>query len=333
MMKKRSIIMTAALFLFLPLAFAGALDAAEFYLVAKAFRMAMPDGTNVTMWGYAEDADSDLGTDGGEAASSPGPVLTVPPGDSSLTIHLRNDLPVPTSIVIPGTTRALSPVFFTDDQGRRRVRSFAQETPAGSTGTYTWTDLEPGTYLYESGTHVAVQVQMGLYGALRKPAGDLEAYDGISYENEVVLLYSEVDPALHEAVAQGTYGTRAYPSTIDYTPRYFLINGVTYPETEAGTILDHALTRGETILVRFLNAGLETHVPTLIGGYFSVVAEDGNPYPYPKEKYDVFLPAGKTKDVLWRPERAGAFPLYDKRLRLTNRSASPGGMLTVLHVE
>ncbi len=32
--------------------------------------------------------------------------------------------------------------------------------------TYTFTAAEPGTYIYESGTDPAKQVQMGLYGAL-----------------------------------------------------------------------------------------------------------------------------------------------------------------------
>ena len=32
--------------------------------------------------------------------------------------------------------------------------------------------IAPGTYLYHSGTHPAVQVQMGLYGALTKNAVD-----------------------------------------------------------------------------------------------------------------------------------------------------------------
>ena len=46
------------------------------------------------------------------------------------------------------------------------MRSFDAETAAGGSGSYTWTGVKEGTYLYHSGTHPQVQVQMGLYGAL-----------------------------------------------------------------------------------------------------------------------------------------------------------------------
>jgi hypothetical protein len=35
---------------------------------------------------------------------------------------------------------------------------------------YTWNNLQPGTYRYHSGSHVQVQVQMGLYGGVVKDA-------------------------------------------------------------------------------------------------------------------------------------------------------------------
>jgi hypothetical protein len=45
-------------------------------LWARQFQKTMPDGTIVNMWGYTDTA---LGT-----PSSPGPVITVPVGDTSL---------------------------------------------------------------------------------------------------------------------------------------------------------------------------------------------------------------------------------------------------------
>ncbi|OCC14277.1 Multicopper oxidase [Dissulfuribacter thermophilus] len=305
--------------------------ALDVYLVAKSYIKQMPDGSNVTMWGYAEDSDKNLGTDGGEIPTSPGPVITIPPGDTSLTIHIRNDLSVSTSIIIPGQPMSLSPEFFTDSKGRKRVRSFTHETGPGATGTYTWNNVKEGSYIYQSGTHVAVQVQMGLYGALKKDYASGEVYKGITYDNEVILFYSEIDPALHNAVAMGTYGTKSYPSTINYRPKYFLINGEPYPD--AKPVFDHSITNNETVLIRFMNAGLETHTPTILDAYFSVVSEDGNLYTYPREKYDVFLPAGKTKDVVWNPKAVKRYPVYDKRLRLTNANVFPGGMLAYLEVQ
>ena len=121
---------------------------------------------------------------------------------------------------------------------------------------------------------------MGLYGAVTRNAVDANAvparaYPGIEYEydEEVVLIYSEIDPALHAA-----YGTPAYSSTIDYEPKYFLVNGEA--ADAAGPIA--TVDAGTTVLLRFLNAGLKDHAPEILGSYLTVIAEDGNLYPYAK---------------------------------------------------
>jgi len=46
--------------------FAAASYAADYFLVAKQYDKMLPDGEIVTMWGFAEDLDSDLNTDDGE---------------------------------------------------------------------------------------------------------------------------------------------------------------------------------------------------------------------------------------------------------------------------
>jgi hypothetical protein len=173
---------------------------------------------------------------------------------------------------------------------------------------------------------------MGLYGSMKVDTVPGVAYPGVTYDNEVILFLSEIDPALRTALANGTYGTAAHPA-VSYEPKYFLINGQPYPNSQP--ILAHSLTAGEKVLIRFLSAALETHVPTLHGPaqYMSVLAEDGNPYPYPKTQYSVLLPAGKTMDALLTLPSStpvGTYVVYDRRLALTNSKASPGGMLVVL---
>jgi FtsP/CotA-like multicopper oxidase with cupredoxin domain len=232
--------------------------ALEVDMVAGSVNVAMPDGTVVPMWGF--------GLAGG-AITVPGPVLEVPPGDTTLTIHLTNNLDVPVSLVIPGQIADLDPTFFDDDQGRSRVRSLTAETAAGGTRSYTWTGLKPGTYLYHSGTHPALQVHMGLYGGVKIDAADGEAYPGLAYQDEVILFYSEIDPDLHAPP------TAARPTT--FKPSYFLINGKPF---EAGDELPAGMA-GQNVLVRFLNAGLRSYVPTFLDTYVQAVAEDGNPYP------------------------------------------------------
>ena len=126
----------------------------------------MPDGNTICTWSY--------GPTGG-AFQFPGPVLCVNQGDT-VTVVLNNTLPEATSIMFPGIDNVQAngapaqPEFngatltSLDQQrgrGERRQRHLQLRRPAS-----------PGTYLYESGTDVGKQVQMGLYGALVvRPAG------------------------------------------------------------------------------------------------------------------------------------------------------------------
>jgi len=313
----------------------------EYYLRADTTTKTMPDGQTIVMWGFA--LDSAFGAEDG-VVTVPGPLLTFPEGKKHLVINLDNNLGVPVSIVIPSQINTtMVPVKFTDDKGRQRIRSFTHETEPNNTEAvvYKWKNFRPGTYLYHSGSHPAVQVQMGLYGCLKK---DVEKVKGknvpnvaykqgnnlVTYDADVVLCFSEIDPALHNAVATGNYGPgKAMTSTINYQPKYFLINGEPYssglPPLPAGS-------PNQQVLIRFVNAGLETHVPVLQGLYMNVVAEDGHKYRYDREQYSLILPAHKTKDAIIIPTAAGTYPVYDRRLRLTNAGASPGGMLTFLNV-
>lgn len=332
----------------------GTALAADYYLCAGTGTKTMPDtGEVIAVWGFAEDDNGNLADGcGAGVISVPGPQLTVPSGDATLNIHVRNDLPqmndqdVPLSIVIPGQIAALNPTWI-DSAGAvvatgarpagdytSRVRSFATETGRFAVGTYSWTGLKPGTFLYQSGTNPAVQIQMGLYGAVTVAAGTDQAYPGVPYDQEVVLLYSELDPALHAAVAGDDYGPgKAVTSTVDYRPRYFLVNGEPFsaasPPIEIGN-------EGDTVLLRFLNAGLTSHSLVLQDMYLSTIAEDGNPSPYPQQQYSVFLPAGKTRDAVLAvncadPPAPGQRALYDRILSLSNGgSANPGGMFSYL---
>jgi len=227
-------------------------------------------------------------------------------------------------------------VKMTDGSGRQRVTSFTTETPPDNSTTviYSWTNMRPGTYLYESGTHPAVQVQMGLYGAVTKDTAAGQAYGATTaYASEAILLFSEIDPVLHGHVAGGTYGTpppTGITSTMTYEPKYFLINGEPYISSSLPLPAGNA---GTSVLLRFLNAGLKQRAPVIQGLYFSLVAEDGNAYVYAKQQYSMLLSAGKTIDAIITPASYGSYAIYDRRLALTNGAASGGGMLAYLNVQ
>jgi Bacterial Ig domain/Multicopper oxidase len=318
------------------LASAGNSFALDVFLRAEKFTASMPDGVSVTMWGYALDSSA-TGSDG--VLSSPGPVITVPAGDNALNITLINKLAVPTSLVIPGQTIAMTPVFSsatgttcTPSPTDRdcRVRSFTNEAAAGSNAVYNYTNVKPGTFLYQSGTSPQIQIQMGLYGALKHDAsvgtGTIKnAYASVAYGQDHVLVYSEIDKAVHDAVDAGTFTG----STLNYDPKYFLVNGLGFNAQSPPTEIGIATSGG--VLLRLLNAGLRTRVPTFSDGHWSVVAEDGNAYRNAKEQYTAFLPAGKTADVWFSPSAAATsatYTVFDRRLALTNNNAdTSGGMM------
>ncbi len=267
--------------------------------------------TAIRMWGFVPDP--------GSCPAAPvawtGAPEQVGVAGGSLSINLRNCLSEPVSIIIPGQQTVLNPQIVTDPQGRERVRAFTHEASAGGgIATYNWSSLKSGTFLYQSGSHPAKQVQMGLYGALK-----VGSYDGVT--NEVTLLFSEIDPVLHAASAAAT--------PLGYKPMYFLINGQSYAAGQAAIPVGMVNT---TKLVRFLNAGLRSHTPVLHGAYMKVIAEDGNPYPYGREQYSVLLPAGKTLDALWVPTVVGTHGVYDRNLSLSSNGAVGGGMLVHLDV-
>ncbi|GAB6193598.1 Ig-like domain-containing protein [Desulfocastanea catecholica] len=280
---------------------AGPSLAATYDLCASDGTVTMPDGTIVPIWGYADITASGSCTTG--LATLPGPVLTDVVGET-LTINLTNALSVPVSIFIPGMAKLLSPQLVADGQGRERLTSFDVTVASGASGSYSWTAKE-GTHLYQSGTDIRTQIPMGLYGAL--------VVSGPTYPvvaQEEVLLFSEIDPALNADPA-GFGGARVS----SWSPQYFLINGQSY----APANLPININVSEDVLLRFVNAGLQTFAPTFGGGlYMDVIAEDGNLSPYPLTQYGIELTAGKTFDAIVNVGSPGTYPLYDRAGHLTN---------------
>lgn len=299
------------------LAFAATPASAQTIDLCASTGTATIGGAAVPIWGFVDTAGGPCTA--GLATSLPGPVLEAAAG-ATLTINLTNALPVPVSMFIPGLTKnvadPLAPVVDVDGAGRERLASFDKTVPAGGTASYSW-DASEGTYLYHSGADVRTQVPMGLYGALRVTGA---GYPAVAQDE--VLVFSEIDPALNANPA-GFGGARAS----NWNPRYFLINGATYAPANPAI----AVNIGEDVLLRFVNAGLETFVPTLDGGlYMDVIAEDGNLYPYPLTQYGIELTAGKTMDAIVNAGAEGSYALYDRALHLTNGMSLAGGMLTRL---
>ncbi|MEN9706034.1 MAG: hypothetical protein RLZZ393_1913, partial [Pseudomonadota bacterium] len=143
-----------------------------------------------------------------------------------------------------------------------------------------------------------------------------------AYDEEAVLVLSEIDPALNTAANPSAFDMR------DYAPKYFLINGKAYPDTTTITSI-----AGHDVLLRYVNAGARHHSMSLLGLRQRILGKDGNLLP----TRDVALVAetlatGQSADALVHVPAAGRFAVYDAGLFLQNGSATGiGGMLTFVN--
>src|SRR6202043_1409928 len=116
----------------------------------------------------------------------------------------------------------------------------------------------------------------------------------INYDTDFSLIFSEIDPVQNTAVSTavntagfsettvwsgqpggcgnpasgaGVYQT-CYPPVVNYTPLYYLFNGVAFDKTNAKASVFAPLPSAATapitgnLLVRFVNAGSRMHVPS-----------------------------------------------------------------------
>jgi hypothetical protein len=356
-----------------------------------------------------------VGQLGGGLGGVPGSGLPGAPGTTPSPVH--------GSQVVTWSTVGTSTAFTPPPQPDR-VQSFGTEVAAagstvaanqvasGSALTWAAATLRPGTFLLESGTHPSIQGTMGLYGMLvvtTAPAGTTAgtaypavvatatspAFPAVTYNAEVPLLMSEIDPVQNNAVntAVNTAGfletnvwsgqpggcgnpsspvgvlNTCYPPAVNYTPLYYMFNGVAFNRANASASVFPALIGTATapvtgtVLVRFVNAGSRMHVPSIVGSLttgasgattaptvtgFALMAEDGNPLPgKPRVQSDVFMAAGKTYDVMFNVPAAvactpvppattcstPALPVYDRELSLSGNAIDrDAGMLAYIGI-
>jgi len=246
----------------------------RFDLVAREGHVNTPDGGSTYSWGYSLEEG---------LMQYPGPTLIVNQGDT-ITVTLKNELPEPAgnvSIVFPGHKISAT--------GGEQGSITREAPPGGSTAvTYTFAAENPGTFTYYSGTRTDLQVEMGLVGAIIvRPEGfdhmNPTAYGnpGSAYHYEHLLLLTEMDPRVHEAVACGIYDI----DTADFFPVYWFINGRCAPDTMLPDNVPWlpnqpygcmAHTRpGEKILLRLVGGGRDSHPFHHHGNNSLTIARDG----------------------------------------------------------
>jgi FtsP/CotA-like multicopper oxidase with cupredoxin domain len=305
-----------------------------YVLTATVGTIQTPDGNSILMWSYA---------DGNGSFQYPGPVLCVRQGDE-VSITLRNSLEVPTSIEFPGMESVMAngaPSMAQIGLSGELVSTATDANP-GESVAYHFVASEPGTYVYQSGSDQDLQVEMGLVGALivrpstaadttglsATDAGHARlAYDDqrsrYSAEHEYMLLLSAVDPDLHYAVEEGGVRTSAQYHE-PYRPRYFLINGRSFPDTVAPNgaawlpnqpygALSHVEPFGPSnplpALIRYLAVGGEPYPFHPHSNHEDVIAKDGRllaavdpldaQVDLSTEKFAITVDPGTTIDALF----------------------------------
>jgi len=287
-----------------------------FNLIAQSGYIQMPDMNTMYMWSYALS---------GGIFQHPGPILCVNEGDT-VTIVLQNQIanymgnPVRTSLIFPGQENVLangSPVQ-ADPANNSLTNSIA---PAGSV-TYSFVASRPGTFIYESGTDIKLQIPMGLFGALivRPTLGADHVYNRVDSQftpgEEFLALLSEVDPYQHQAVESNRFF-----NLNNYRARYWLINGRGFPDSIAdnnATWLPNqpygALARiypynagshPYPAVERFINVGTEEYPFHPHGNNGMLIGRDGYPLEdggqdLAMEKFSFNIGPGQTWDVVFK---------------------------------
>jgi hypothetical protein len=264
----------------------------------------MPDSTVVNIWGYSDTAAG--------PAQLPGPTLVANEGET-LVVILHNGLGETTSLAFRGFPVAPDTVG----------------VGAGldnSAAPYSLPNVQPGTYMYEAGltTNGPRQVAMGMFGALivRPALGAGYAYNdaNTAFDTEAILVLSEIDPAFN-----------ASPATFDmtlYAPKYFLINGKAYPDTDP--ILAQG---GDKVLIRYLDGGLQFHSMGLLGLGQTIIGKSGSALAHPYSVVNEIVSPGQTIEAMvtipTTVSAATKYPLFEA-IHMDNNGQSFGGMITFI---
>ncbi|AYO31415.1 copper oxidase [Biomaibacter acetigenes] len=251
-------------------------------LWAKQGYMSTPDGQSIYFWGYSKGA--------AEPAQLPGPPIIVKQGEA-VTINLTNNLPEPVSVFLPGQTGVKVGSQFVKPQysGGNLISFVNYASSNGGTVSYTFTPTRPGTYIYESGTNPHKQVLLGLYGGIVVRPEDYDentsrtAYGSgtdTEFDREYLIIFSEIDPSLHQAVIEGK------PYMISkHHPRYWTMNGRCAPDTMLPDNAPYLPSQPygamvmaeptEKVLIRYIGAGIDSHPLHPHGNHTRIIAMDG----------------------------------------------------------
>lgn len=256
--------------------------------------MLMDDGKSVTIWGFTD------GTSGGMMGGSfPSPAIRVKEGRIVHTRFSNQGMMWLHTIHHHG----IEPSDMNDGVGHT---SFDVD----GTYTYQWKASHAGTYFYHCHTNTVLHAEMGMYGALIiDPAdGSKRAFTGGPvYDVEAIWAADEIDSSWHsKSWDAGTCGGDAGLNNLN--ANYFIISGV---DGARSALTDPrvavSMKRGQTLLVRYINAGYypqRINFGTLTA---TAVASDGRALPQTVALNTLRTTSAERYDFIVQPSTAGTY--------------------------
>ena len=259
----------------------------------------MDDGASVTIWGFTDGG----GGMGGMGGTFPSPMIRVTQGQIVHTI-----LTVGMMWMHTIHHHGIEPSSENDGVGHYSADIY------NGTYTYQWRASNAGTYFYHCHTNTVLHAEMGMYGALivdpaplsGDPAGTKRAYtNGPIYNVEAIWACDEIDPAWHnQPWDAGTCGGDVGLNNLN--PKYFIISGVDGANSAlTNTSVAVNMKVGQTLLVRYINAGYFPQKIDFGGFTASVVASDGRPLPEVWNTTSIEASAAERYDCIIKPTTTG----------------------------
>lgn len=256
--------------------------------------VAMDDGRSITVWGFG---------DGGSGGMMSGPFPSPP-------IRVRQGQIVHTRFTNQGMMwlhtihhHGIEPSDMNDGVGHT---SFDVD----GTYTYQWKASQAGTYFYHCHTNTVLHAEMGMYGVLIVDPTDGSKRpfnNGPLYNVEAIWAADEFDSSWHNlSWDAGTCGGDVGLNNL--RPDYFIISGV---DGARSALTDPrvavTMNRGQTLLIRYINAG---YLPQRINfGTLkpSIVASDGRPVPAAVSTSTLRTTSAERYDFIIKIDTAGTY--------------------------
>jgi manganese oxidase len=229
----------------------------------------------------------------------PAPEIRVDVGDK-VKVVLTNNLPESTSLHFHGI-RVPNMMDGVDPYTQPSIKP-------GETFTYEFEAVQAAVGIYHSHHDAQIQVPNGMFGAFL--IGEMPIPQKL-IDRGVTTIDKQVTMVLNDA---GTIGLS--------------LNGKSFPATEPYT-----LRVGETMLVHYMNEGLQGHPMHLHQPVGYVIAKDGIPLDEPMPGDTIWIAPGERYTVLYTAEDPGVWAWHCHILNHAEGPEGMFGMVTALIVE